>query len=68
MELKDHDALEETKQWFEELKAKYPEVFSLNYEDIGQTQLVTMDIDTGESPPVCQKPYTLPLKHYSWVQ
>ena len=27
-----------------------------------------MDIDTGNSPPVCQKPYTLPLKHCSWVQ
>ena len=27
-----------------------------------------MDIDTGDSPPVCQKTYTLPLKHYSWVQ
>ena len=68
VELKDHDASEETKQQFEELKAKYPELFSLNNEDIGQTQLVTMDIDTGDSPPVCQKPYTLPLKHYSWVQ
>ena len=22
----------------------------------------------GDSPPVCQKPYTLPLKHYNWVQ
>ena len=54
VELKDHDALEETKQWFEELKAKYPKVFSLNNEDIGHTQLVTMDIDTGDSPPVCQ--------------
>ena len=60
MDLKDHNASEETKQWFEELKAKYPEVFSLNNEDIGQTQLVTMEIDTGDSPPVCQKPYTLP--------
>ena len=27
-----------------------------------------MDFDTGDSPPVCQEPYTLPLKHYSWVQ
>ena len=27
-----------------------------------------MDIDTGGSPPVCEKLYTLPLKHYSWVQ
>ena len=68
VELKDHDASEETKHQFEELKAKYPEVFSLNNEDIGCTQLVTIDIDTGDSPPVCQKPYTLPLKHYSWVQ
>ena len=38
VELKDHDASEETKQWFEELKVKYPKVFSLNNEDIGQTQ------------------------------
>ena len=30
--------------------------------------LVTMHVDTGDSPPICQKPYTLPLKHYSWVQ
>ena len=27
-----------------------------------------MDIDTGNSPPVCQKPYNLPLKHREWVQ
>ena len=27
-----------------------------------------MDIDTGDSPPSAQKPYTLPLKHYDWVQ
>ena len=38
VELKDHDASEETKQQFEELKDKYPEVFLLNNEEIGQTQ------------------------------
>ena len=27
-----------------------------------------MDIDTGDSPPSAKKPYTLPLKHYDWVQ
>ena len=27
-----------------------------------------MDIDTGENPPVCQRPYTLPLKHVEWVK
>ena len=68
MELKDQNISEETKRKFEELKEKYPKVFSLNNEDIGHTQLVTMDIDMGDSPPVCQKPYTLPLKHYNWVQ
>ena len=27
-----------------------------------------MHVDMGNSPPIWQKPYTLPLKHYSWVQ
>ena len=66
--LKDQNISEETKKKLEELKEKYPKVFSLNNEDIGHTQLVTMDIDMGDSPPVCQKLYTLPLKHYNWVQ
>ena len=68
MELKDQDISEDTRRKFKELKVQFPKVFSLNNEDIGCTQLVTMDIDTGDSPPVCQKPYTLPLKHYNWVQ
>ena len=68
VELRDQDLPEETKLEFKKLKAYYPEVFSLNNQDIGHTQLVTMHVDTGDSPPICQKPYTLPLKHYSWVQ
>ena len=27
-----------------------------------------MEIDTRDSPPITQKPYTLPLKHAEWVQ
>ena len=27
-----------------------------------------MEIDTGDSLPVAQSPYTLPLKHYNWMQ
>ena len=27
-----------------------------------------MHVNMGDSPPICQKPYTLPLKHYIWVQ
>ena len=31
--------------------------------------LVEMEIDTGNHPPpITSKPYTLPLKHYEWVQ
>ena len=44
------------------------EAFSKHNEDIGRTKLVKMDIDTGNSPPVSSRPYTLPLKHYEWVQ
>ena len=68
VELKDQEISKETKQRFEKLKGKYPKVFSVNSEDTGQTNLVTMHVDTGDNPPICHKPYTLPLKHYSWVQ
>ena len=68
VELKDQEITKETRERFEKLKGKYPKVFSINSEDIGQTNLVTMHVDTGDNPPICQKPYTLPLKHYSWVQ
>ena len=27
-----------------------------------------MEIDTDDSPPITQRPYTLPLKHATWVQ
>ena len=68
MELKDQAITQETREKFEKLKGKYPKVFSINSQDIGQTNLVTMHVDTGDNPPICQKLYTLPLKHYSWVQ
>ena len=68
VELKDHDASEDTKKHFEELYQQFPTVFSTNSEDIGRTNLITMDIDTGDSPPSARKPYTLPLKHYDWAQ
>ena len=47
---------------------KFPKVFSMNNKDIGRTNLITMDIGTGDSLPSAKKPYTLPLKHYDWVQ
>ena len=62
------DISQETKDRFVKLKQQSPEVFSLSSQDIGHTNLVTMHVDTGDSPAICQKPYILPLKHYSWVQ
>ena len=68
VELKDHNASADTKKHFEDLCSQFLEVFSTNNEDIGHTSLITMDIDTGDSPPSVKKPYTLLLKHYDWVQ
>ena len=33
-----------------------------------KTPLLEVEIDTGDSLPIIQKPYTLPLKHTTWVQ
>ena len=68
MQLQDKDITTDIRQKFEELCDEYGEAFSKNNEDIGRTKLVKMDIDTGDSPPVSSRPYTLPLKHYEWVQ
>ena len=53
---------------FKQLCKEFDNVFSKDSTDIGKTPLITMDIDTGDSPPICQKPYNLPLKHREEVQ
>ena len=68
VQLQDKDITTDIRQRFKELCEEYGEVFSKNNEDIGRTKLVKIDIDTGDSPPVSSRPYTLPLKHYEWVQ
>ena len=68
VELKDAEVSPETLQKFEDLCDKYQEAFSKNNQDIGKTQLIEMEIDTGNSVPLAQSPYTLPLKHYDWVR
>ena len=68
VQLQDKDITTDIRQKFEELCEEYGEAFSKNNEDIGRTKLVKMDIDTGDGPPVSSRPYTLPLKHYEWVQ
>ena len=67
IQLQDKDITTNIRQKFKELCEKYGEAFSKN-NDISRTKLVKMDIDTEDSPPVSSSPYTLPLKHYEWVQ
>ena len=66
--LKDFELSQEDSQKFRSLCDKFEDIFSESSEDIGKTPLIQMDIDTGDSPPVCQCPYTLPLKHVEWVK
>ena len=68
VQLQDKNITTDIRQKFEELCEEHGEAFSKNNEDIDRTKLVKMDIDMGDSPPVSSRPYTLPLKHYEWVQ
>ena len=68
VKLQDAEVLDQYKKEFEELCEEYKDIFSKDSSDIGKTPLITMEIETGDSPPVCQRPYNLPLKHIDWVQ
>ena len=68
VELEDTNIKDSTRESFEVLCEQQHEAFSKNNKDIGRTQLIEMEIDTGDSLPVAQSPYTLPLKHYDWVR
>ena len=66
--LQDAEISAKYKEQFRLLCKEFEDIFSKDSTDIGKTPLITMDIDTGDSPPVCQKLYNLPLKHREWVQ
>ena len=68
VQLEDADIKDFTKLAFQALCEQQHEAFSKNNKDIGRTQLIEMEIDTGDSLPVAQSPYTLPLKHNDWVR
>ena len=65
VKLQDAEVLDKYKKEFEEWCKEYKDIFSKDSSDIGK---ITMEIKTGDSPPVCQRPYNLPLKHIDWVQ
>ena len=68
VKLQDAEVLDKYKIDFKKLCEEYSDIFSKDSSDIGKSPLITMEIETGDSPPVCQRPYNLPLKHVDWVQ
>ena len=68
VKLQDAEVLDKYKIDFKKLCEEYADIFSKDSSDIGKTPLITMEIETGDSPPVCQRPYNLPLKNIDWVQ
>ena len=68
VELQDADITEDQQNAFKDLCTEFYDIFSTDSGDIGKTPLLEVEIDTGDSFPITQKPYTLPLKHTAWVQ
>ena len=68
VELQDADITEAQQNAFKDLCMKFNDIFSTDSSDIGKTPLLEVEIDTGDSLPITQKPYTLSLKHTTWVQ
>ena len=66
--LQDAEVLDKYKEEFDKFCEEYNDIFSRDSSDIGKNPLITMEIKTGNSPPVHQRPYNLPLKHIDWVQ
>ena len=54
MDLVDAEVDEEYKRQLEALCKEYEDIVLSSSKDISHTPLIQMDIDTGDSPPVCQ--------------
>ena len=55
--LQDAQVSAKYREHFRQLCKEFEDIFSKDSTDIGKTTLITMEIDTGDSPPVSQKPY-----------
>ena len=68
IKLRDAEVTPKHREAFDNLCSEYEDIFSKDSADLGKTPLLKMDIPTGDSPPITQRPYTLALKHVQWVQ
>ena len=60
VKLQDAEVTAKYRKQFKPLCKEFEDIFSKDSTDIGKTPLITMDIDTGDSPPVCQNPIIYP--------
>ena len=68
VELQDADITKAQQNAFKDSYKEFNDIFLADSSDIGKTPLLEVEIDTGDNLPITQKPYTLPLKHTTWVQ
>ena len=68
IKLRDAEVEPQHRVAFENLCSEFQDILSKDSADLGKTPLLKMDIPTGDSPPITQRPYTLALKHVQWVQ
>ena len=57
-----------TQQQLDDLLGTFKDQFTKDEMTIGTAPLTQMSIDTGDSDPVSQKPYSVAMKHYQWVK
>ena len=68
IELQDANVSAEQQNAFKALCNEFKDIFSVDSSGIRKTPLIEIEINTGNSPLITQKPFTLPLKHAMWVQ
>ena len=68
VELQDAGITEDQQNAFKDLCTEFNDIFPQIQVLFEKTPLLEVEIDTGDSLPITQKPYTLPLKHTAWVQ
>ena len=56
-----------TQQQLDFLLGTFKDQFAKDETTIGTTPLTQISIDTGDSDLISQKPYTVAMKHYQWV-
>ena len=66
--MRDAEVAPQHREAFESLCSEFEDIFSKDSSDLGKKPLLKMDIPTGDSPPITQRPYTLALKYVQWVQ